>query len=664
MLDAPVGIVDDVEMATETVIDTQLKHVIVGTAGHIDHGKTRLVGRLTGIATDRLPEEKARGISIDLGFAHWEDDSYRFGVVDVPGHERFVKNMVAGATGVNIALLVIAADDSVMPQTREHLEIMDLLGVQTGVIAITKIDIADPDFVELVRAEIEELVAGTFLEGCPIIPVSSETGEGIDELRATISTAASQIDWHDSHDLFRLPIDRVFSITGHGTVVTGSALSGDVHAGDILELLPQQREVRVRSVESHGTGVEEGSARRRTAVNLAGVKSDELSRGQELATPGYLKPSMRLVVDLKVLSSSPVTLKDRFEANLHIGTAEVPARVILKGRTLKPGEHGYAELRVKEPVVAAYGQHFILRRISPATTLAGGIVVDPYIAPTKRIKGLEEYGIAAGASDPAARLAFLLSRQDVINDSSLEAVWRAGVTPADYAQRIAELKQSGKIVEIGSGGRVMSIHTDRLETVAGSVMRAIRAEIAKHQPRRSLPRNTLMTACREIADQELLDAVFAHLLKTKELVEVVRNIGPADAQAQLTKKQRATRDAALTAILEGGLMPATTKELAVTLGQKPSDLGPLLNVCAEDGLLIRLDDLLHVSPEAIEQARATCEEYLNEHGEATMSQLRDAWGISRKFSVPLCEYFDTAGVTVRKGDVRVAGPNITGEPGA
>ncbi|MCH8831042.1 MAG: selenocysteine-specific translation elongation factor, partial [Planctomycetes bacterium] len=287
--------------------DPLLKHVIVGTAGHIDHGKTRLVGRLTGIATDRLPEEKARGISIDLGFAYWEDDRFRFGVVDVPGHERFVKNMVAGATGVNLALLVIAADDSVMPQTREHLEIMDLLGVQTGVIAITKTDVVDADFVELVQTEIEELVVGTFLEGCPIVPVSSETGAGIDELRSTISRIAAGIDWPESHDVFRLPIDRVFSITGHGTVATGSALSGDVHAGDILELLPEQREVRVRNVESHGTGIADSSARRRTAVNLAGVKTGEITRGQELATPGFLRPTLRLIVHLKLISSSPVT---------------------------------------------------------------------------------------------------------------------------------------------------------------------------------------------------------------------------------------------------------------------------------------------------------------------------------------------------------------------
>ena len=266
-------------MATAT--DTQ--HVIIGTAGHIDHGKTRLVGRLTGIITDRLPEEKARGISIDLGFAHWQTDDFQFGVVDVPGHERFVKNMVAGATGVNLALLVVAADDSVMPQTREHLEIMDLLGVRTGAVVITKTDLVEPDFVELVEADIEELVQGTFLEGCPIVPVSSETGAGIDELKATIDRLAREIDWSAAQDVFRMPVDRVFSITGHGSVVTGSALSGEVHGGDILDLLPEGREVRVRSVQSHGTGVEEGGARQRTAVNLAGLKVDELARGMELA---------------------------------------------------------------------------------------------------------------------------------------------------------------------------------------------------------------------------------------------------------------------------------------------------------------------------------------------------------------------------------------------
>jgi selenocysteine-specific elongation factor len=469
------------------ITDPELKHILIGTAGHIDHGKTRLVGQLTGIGTDRLPEEKARGISIDLGFAHWESNGLQFGVVDVPGHERFVKNMVAGATGVNLVLLVIAADDSVMPQTREHLEIMDLLGIKAGVIAMTKIDIVDPDFVELVQAEIEELIEGTFLEGCEIVPVSSETGEGIEELKATITHVAGQLKWSEPQNLFRMPIDRVFSITGYGTVVTGSVQSGEVHSGEMLELLPDQREVRVRSVQIHGDKSEESGARRRTAVNLAGIKMEEITRGQELATPGYLKPTRRLLVNLRSLSSSPLILKDRLELNLHLGTREVPARVILKGKQLKPGETGFAELRVKQPITAVYGQRYILRRISPQLTVAGGAVLDPYLAPEKRVKHLQNYGEGMSSESQLQRLSFFLSQRDSVDESPLEAAWRAGVSADRYDEWIEQLKSDGLRTNLGTSERPLMVHRKRLDSVSQSVLRTIKKEIALRQPRRALP---------------------------------------------------------------------------------------------------------------------------------------------------------------------------------
>jgi selenocysteine-specific elongation factor len=634
---------------------SEVKHVLIGTAGHIDHGKTRLVGRLTNIQTDRLPEEKARGISIDLGFAHWETDGFQFGIVDVPGHERFVKNMVAGATGVNVALLVIAADDGVMPQTREHLEIMDLLGVNAGVIAVTKIDLVDPEFVELVQAEIEDLTAGTFLEGCAIVPVSSETGEGIDELKATLARVAGEIEWPEDDDLFRLPIDRVFSITGHGTVVTGSVLSGDVQAGDTLELLPECREVRVRSVQNHGIQADDSGARQRTAINLAGVKNDEVERGQELATPGYLRPTKRLLVELRSLPSSPITLKDRLLLSLHLGTKEAFARINFKGLQLKPGQTACAELRLKEPVVCAHGQRFILRRISPPLTVAGGTILDPYLAPQKRIKDLQAYGDALKTS-PIERLSFLLSQRDSVDESPLEMAWRAGVRTTEYADFIGRLKSQGDLVPIGS--RNVLVHRHRLAALAGSVMRTIRAELAKHQPRRALPRNTLNTACREITRPDLLDAIFQYLIKEKQLVAVGDNLGPADAQVQLTKNQALARTKLLEAIGQAGLTPPTTKELATSLGQKPDQLQALLNVCVEDGLLVQVSDALYFAPEALEQARVLTKEFLEQTGEATMSQLREAWNTSRKFAVPLCEYFDERGLTTRKGDLRTAGPNL------
>ena len=637
---------------------TSVKHILIGTAGHIDHGKTRLVGRLTGVDTDRLPEEKARGISIDLGFAHWEADGFQFGLIDVPGHEKFVKNMVAGATGVNVALLVIAADDGVMPQTREHLEIMDLLGIGTGVVAITKTDLVEPDFVELVEAEIEETVAGTFLEGAPLVPVSSETGEGIETLKETLLEAARGVKLPESEPVFRMPVDRAISLPGHGTIVTGSVISGQVSAGDTLELWPEGREVRVRSVQNHGADSDDAGVRQRTAINLAGVKYDEVARGVELATAGLMQPTRRLLVDLKLLSSSPLQLKDRMELNLHIGTREVPARVMLKGRQLKPGEQGYAELRLAEDIVAAHAQRFILRRVSPALTVAGGRVLDPWLPVGKRIRDLQLAGAALDQDDERARLSGLVSTLDDIPETPLAALWRAGVGSRRYEELVDELTDDGTIVRVGSGDRPIPIHAERLGALAGTVMKTIREELEKRQPRRTLPRATVASACREILRPALLEAVLTHLVSSGELVTTGSNLGPADAQVQLTKAQRAARDTLLEQVQAAALTPPTFKELCESLGQSRDQLQALLSLCVEEGLVVADSDELHFDPAAIEQGRSICVDVFADEGEVTMSQLREAWGISRKFAVPLCEYYDAVEITVRQGDVRVPGPKL------
>lgn len=634
------------------------KHILIGTAGHIDHGKTRLVGRLTGINTDRLPEEQARGISIELGFAHFEQDGIPFGVVDVPGHERFVKNMVAGATGVNVAMLVIAADDGVMPQTREHLEIMQLLGIPTGVVALTKIDLVERDYVELVEADIAELLSGTFLEGCPIVPVSSHTGEGLDELKATLVRVAQDLVLPESLELFRMPIDRVFSVAGHGTVVTGSVMSGAVSAGETLELLPQQREVRVRGVQHHGRQADLAAARQRTAINLASVKGDEVERGMELATPGYLKPTKRLLVELRNLSSSPLVLRDRLTFNLHLGTCEVLARLNLKGHLLPPGETAFAELRTKQPIVAAHGQRFILRRISPSVTIAGGRVLDPSLPIGKRIKDLVSLGGKWANASDAARLSALIAQKDSIDDSPFEAAWRAGIRPPRYRQLLDELRSTGELIRLGSAERGLLVHKDRLAALSASVMKTVREVLAKNQPRRALPRELFLSVCREITHPALLDAVFNHLLVRNELVKVGSQIGPADAQVKLTKNQQAARTKLLETITAAGLTPPTTKEVAAAVGLSLDQLAPLLHVSCEDGLLVKIADDLYFSPDAIERARQLCAEFLAKNGPATMAQLRDAWNVSRKFSVPLCEFFDANGLTTRNGDLRTAGANL------
>jgi len=635
-----------------------VRHIIIGTAGHIDHGKTSLVKQLTGVDTDRLPEEQARGISIDLGFAHFEAEEFRFGLVDVPGHERFVKNMVAGATGVDIALLVVAADDSVMPQTREHLEIMDLLGVAAGVIALTKIDLVEPDLVELVSADIAETVQGTFLEGCPIVPVSSKTGAGIEQLKQALVEIARGSSWGSRGESFRMPIDRAFSLPGHGTVVTGTVLSGEVSAGDALELLPEQIPVRVRSVHSHGELVSESGQRRRTAINLAAIKTEDLMRGQELAAPGLLQPARRMLVSLKSLSRSGITLKDRMQLALHLGTREIAARLILKGQTLSPGQSGFAELRVAAPIVAAWGQRFILRRLSPALTVAGGMVLDPGIDTGRRISDPAARGTALSAADEEARLAAYLAERDAVDESPERAVWKVGIAPSGYTELVGRFAERGMLVRLGPAGSAKRVHRDRLETIAQAVMKRVRSTLEAHQPRRALPRRTLETACERLAPGELLAAAFEKLLSEKRLVRVGENIGPADAQVQLSKNQIAIRAKILDEIGRAGLSPPTAKELAEKLGQRLDSLIPVLTVCVEDGFLVDIGEGLYYPPAALEQARSICQATLASAGSATMSQLREAWKITRKFSVPLCEWFDAQKLTIREGDLRRAGPKL------
>lgn len=576
--------------------------------------------------------------------------------------------MVAGATGINVAVLVVAADDGVMPQTREHLEIMDLLGIPTGLIALTKIDLVDQDLVELARLDIEESVAGTFLEDAPVIPVSSETGEGVEELRQAILDTCREIELPESLPLFRLAIDRVFSITGHGTVVTGSVLSGDVQVGTTLDLWPEGRSVRVRSVERHGEQTVEAGSRQRTAINLAGVKHEEVSRGCELATAGYLQTTRRLLVDLRVLSSSPMALKDRVEVNLHIGTREVETRVILKGRRLEAGDRGYAELRLAEPIVAAFGQRFILRRVSPAVTIGGGRILDPAIPDLLRIRDIETLAGSLDSASGADRLSVYLAQRDSIRSGDLTIASAVGLMPHELDSLLGELREAGSIVTLGERDRSFEIHSRRLEALGRSILRTIREEVIRHQPRRSLPKPTLLTACRQITTLPVLDAVIAWLLKKKELVIIGENLGPADLQVQLTKAQSRTREAMLEAITAGGLTPPLAKELAQTLDQKPSEIDQLLNLTEEDGLIVKVADGLFFTPQALDEARLKCKETLAQVASegavgATMAQLRDGWGVTRKFAVPLCEYFDAIGITVRQGDIRVAGPRIERSPG-
>jgi selenocysteine-specific elongation factor len=357
---------------------TKNKSIIVGTAGHIDHGKSTLIEALTGTHPDRLEEEKRRGITIDLGFAFLEEDGVRFGFVDVPGHERFVKNMLAGTSGIDVVLLVIAADEAIKPQTREHFDICRLLGVKRGVIAVTKGDLADSDTIELVRLEIEEFVKGSFLEGAPILPVSAKNGQGLPELKKVLQSVAREIADKQGAQYFRLPIDRSFAVKGFGTVVTGTLISGQVAVGNEVELLPERKILRVRGVQTGGKGVEQAEAGQRTAVNLAGIEYTAVKRGMVLGAPGRFAKTRRIDARLELLKSA-MPLKNRAKVHFHAGTMETIAEVLLHGdsRAIEPGKSALVQLRLADDAVAVRGDRFIVRQFSPVITIGGGAVLDP-----------------------------------------------------------------------------------------------------------------------------------------------------------------------------------------------------------------------------------------------------------------------------------------------
>ena len=627
--------------------------VILGTAGHIDHGKTRLVQALTGISTDRLPEEQARGISIDLGFAHFNAGPLQFSLVDVPGHERFVRNMVAGATGLDLALLVIAADDGVMPQTREHLDIMQLLGLPAGVIALTKIDLVDPELVPLLLDEVAQLVAGTFLAQAPVIPVSSATGQGLPQLVEALVATALAHPPRDPWPLFRLPIDRVFSVDGHGTVCTGSVWSGSVTAGETLELVPPGISVRVRQVQAHGHSADATQARQRCALNLAGIRPTAIERGMELVTPGSLVPSQRLLCRVQALAGNAAPLKDRLPVRLHLGTAEVPGRLCCGPTPIEPGAAQFAELRLDRPVVAAWGQRFILRRLSPPQTIAGGTILDPLVAPRERRASVAERAARLELA-PELRLLDFFARRDLVPESPLPAAQSVGISPPQYPELVASLTRQQLLRPVAGWGLVAEA---RLAALADTVLDRIRTQVIAAQPRRSLPRQTLFNALQRVAPPPLLEAAWRRLLDTRRLVPVAGCFGPADLQVQLSKPQAALKQAVLERIEQAGLSPPTDRELATDLKARPESLQAILTICHEDGLLIPIGGGLHYTPAQLAQARALCRNALA-GGPATVSQLREAWGVSRKYGIPLCEYFDARQLTLRAGDLRQAGPAL------
>jgi len=642
-----------------SLVTALMRSIIVGTAGHIDHGKTALVRALTGVDADRLPEEKRRGITIDLGFAELDLDDVRIGFVDVPGHERFIKNMLAGAHGIDVVALVIAADEGVMPQTREHFDICRLLDVREGIIVITKTDTVDEELLELVRAEAEELVAGSFLEGAPVLNTSSRTGAGIDELKNALREVALDVPARSSEMIARLPVDRAFTMRGFGAVVTGTLVAGSISEGDEMELLPACARVRVRGVQVHGQAVGRAEAGQRTAVNLGGVEAATVERGMVLAPLGRLRPAQMIDVRADVLESAPRALRSRARVRVHLGAAEVLARVRVLEETgeIAPGAQGFVQLRLESPVVALPGERFIIRSYSPARTIAGGLVLDPLAA---KHRGRE-------ASQARTRLAALTSADRATQLALfVETSGERGLRREDIAARTGWLDElldqsAAQAIERGTVVNAENVYIG--SAAFESLSRAALEEVAAHHEReplsRGLPRETLRERHFAHTGPEIFRAVITNLEKRGALVserELVRVAGhtltlsPADAMLR-DRLEQVYLDAALEAPgFDEALERAGGKSGSREHGRK------ILQMLIDGGQLLRVHQDLFFHRQALDQLVKKLRDYGSRAGPERLidvAAFKELAGVSRKYAIPLLEYLDREHITRRAGDKRM-----------
>ena len=632
-----------------------IQPIVIGTAGHIDHGKSSLVRALTGIDPDRLKEEKERGLTIDLGFAPLTmPDGRTVGMIDVPGHERFVRNMVAGATGIDLVVLVVAADDGVMPQTREHLDIMGLLGQKRGLVALNKVDMVDADMAELAAEDVRATLAGTFLADAPIVRVSARTGQGLDELKTRMFELAAQIQPRSDQGVFRVPIQRVFSKQGFGAVVTGVPVSGSVSIGDTLEVLPAGLRGKVRGLHAYGKPVSRARAGHSTAINLSDVEHEKVARGAVAATPDFFSPVRMVAVRLRVLASLGRPVTDRCQVRMHTGTADPLGELVLLDRErIEPGEEGLAQVRLEEPVVCAPGDSFILRLASPAETLGGGQILEESRHRLKRFKGFVIEGLARqerSLASPAALLESILARAD--DDLSSPAdLAHAIKQPLDVTQTLLQqLFKERRARAVGV--KQHWIHADRLE----AALTRMRSSVAKWFEENSLRRVMEVLELRRITelDTEFLDALIDDDVKRGRLVrESGGLIRLAGREVALDEATLARRSALLAALEAQPFAPPAPEELAVALKLAPKELARVLQLCVDEGAIVRINPEIHLTAAQHARAKDLVVENCTQHGHLEIPQLRDALGTTRKFLIPLLEHFDAKGVTSRLGANRV-----------
>ncbi|MFO1009376.1 MAG: selenocysteine-specific translation elongation factor [Planctomycetota bacterium] len=632
----------------------QIQPIVIGTAGHIDHGKSTLVKTLTGIDPDRLKEEQERGMTIDLGFARFAlPDGRKVGIVDVPGHERFVKNMVAGATGIDLVVLVVAADDGVMPQTREHVAILGLLGVKRGLVALTKIDMVEPALVELAADDVRTTLRGTFLADAPILPLSSITKQGLDEFQRVLFRMAAETPPRSDAGIFRMPIQRVFSAHGFGTVVTGIPVSGSVRVGDVIEVLPKGLKSKVRGIHAYGESTDRARAGHSCALNLAEIDHHDVVRGNVAAAPGFFKPVAMVGARLQALASLDRAIENRTPIRLHTGTAEVVGEVVLLDQErLEPGQEGLVQLRLEEPVVCAPGDRYVLRLASPLVTLGGGVVVEESKHRLKRFKSfvVDELSRAAqGLESPRDLLEVVLSRSKpglLTADALAVEIKRSREETTRF---LNDLKSSGKARALGVG---RWIHAEKLAA-------------AREKLTTELARWFQENAHREVVDvrdlrrvtgfePEFLDALLADEQAAGKLkVEPGGLVRPAARGASVDEKTEELARNVLAALDRAAWQPPSPVELAASLGLPAKSAQSALELLADRGDVHFVNREFPLSKARFEAARAAIVENCTKNGSLDIPSLRDRLQTTRKYLIPLLEHFDGLGLTARLGANRV-----------
>jgi len=630
--------------------------IIIGTAGHIDHGKTTLVRAMTGIDTDRLKEEKKRGISIELGFAPLRLPSGQVaGLVDVPGHERFIKHMLAGAFGVDLVVLVIAADEGVMPQTREHVDIIELLGIKKGIVVLTKKDLVDEEWLLLVEDEVKQYLSKTILKDAPIVAVSSTTRDGLSELMQMLDDMALSVEEKPAFGQVRLPIDRVFKVVGFGTVITGTLWSGALKVGDTLEVLPTGNKVRVRNLEVHKDKVDTALAGQRVAVNLQGIEAADLERGYVLTTPGFITPTFRIDTSLRLLSSSPWTLRNWHRIRFHLGTDECLGRVVLLDRDeLNAGEEAYAQIILERPIVANKHDRYVLRFYSPVTTIGGGMVIDAHPPKQKRFK--EEVLKQLAIKEEGSIEEMLLHELDRRSESPLSLADLAkvlGQSEDELSPVMADLVDNEEVRELKVEGKSFYLSAFALEQLLSSLLLSLEAHQRKYHLRSGYSKEEM----RSRYFNDFPGKQFNHLLSQLEREGRLQVKGSTISLPGFTPALNADEAKmvaqALNSLNRDMLSPPFWSEVAAELKVASDSLDEITSFLVETEQLVKLADDMYFTSAALDKAREILREFYAEHKELSLSVARDLFGNSRKYALPILEYFDRLKLTRRLGDNRV-----------